>query len=304
MKKLFGGLKLTWPKIIIFALIAGAYTALMALLPCTKDTSFRDISIMLEWWIFFGIIIIANSKSPLDSALKCFVFFLISQPLVYLIQVPFSNMGWKLFGYYRYWFLWTLACLPMGYIGYYINKKNFLSVVILMPMFLGLILFGTGYLKSAIETFPHHLLSGIACFAFILIITLNLFDKLKYKLITLGLCLLGVLGMFLVGMDIFKTKFETYRQLEGIVLEGNVDVTFSSGTKNGQVELIKTEDGYNVKLNGQKGGKYKFTITDEKDHEYNYEYHFDKEKNTVVLNRTDKEETKEDEPKGTQVTGE
>ncbi len=102
MKKLFGGINLNWKKIIIFAIIAGVYTAIMALIPITKNTSFRDIAIQFEWWILFGIIIIANSKSPVDSALKCFVFFLISQPLVYLIQVPFSWQGWHLFSYYKY----------------------------------------------------------------------------------------------------------------------------------------------------------------------------------------------------------
>ena len=144
MKKLFGGINLTWKKVIIFAIITAVYTALMAILPFTKDTSFRDIAIMFEWWILFGIIIISNSKSPLDSALKCFVFFLISQPLVYLIQVPFSSMRWSLFGYYRYWFYWTLACLPMGYIGYYIKKKNWLSIIILSPMIMALVFLGLG----------------------------------------------------------------------------------------------------------------------------------------------------------------
>ncbi len=69
----------------------------MAILPITADTSFRDISVYLEWWILFGTIIICNSKSPKDSALKYFIFFLISQPLIYLIEVPFSSMG---FGYF------------------------------------------------------------------------------------------------------------------------------------------------------------------------------------------------------------
>ena len=77
MKKLFGEIDLTWKKIILFAIVAGVYTALMALIPITKDTSFRDISIQFEWWILFGILIICNSKSPLDSSLKCFVFFCI-----------------------------------------------------------------------------------------------------------------------------------------------------------------------------------------------------------------------------------
>ena len=31
MKKLFGGINLTWKKLIIFAVIAGAYTAIMAI---------------------------------------------------------------------------------------------------------------------------------------------------------------------------------------------------------------------------------------------------------------------------------
>ncbi len=123
MKKLFGGINLTWKKLIVFAIISALYTAIMAIIPNTRDTSFRDIAIQFEWWILFGIIIICNSKNYLDSALKCFIFFLISQPLIYLIQVPFSSMGWKLFKYYRYWFIWTLFTIPMGFIGYYIKKR-------------------------------------------------------------------------------------------------------------------------------------------------------------------------------------
>ena len=73
--KLFGGIDLTWKKLIIFAVAVAIYTAVVATLPFTYDTSFRDIAATLEWWILFGIIIICNSKSPTDSALKCFVFF-------------------------------------------------------------------------------------------------------------------------------------------------------------------------------------------------------------------------------------
>ena len=40
IKKIFGGIELTWKKLIIFAIIAGAYTAIMAMLPIAKDTSF------------------------------------------------------------------------------------------------------------------------------------------------------------------------------------------------------------------------------------------------------------------------
>ncbi len=86
LKKLFGGINLTWSKLIIFAVIAGVYTAVMALIPALEYTSFNTITVTFEVWVLFGILIIMNSRSNLDSALKCFVFFLISQPLVYLIQ--------------------------------------------------------------------------------------------------------------------------------------------------------------------------------------------------------------------------
>ena len=89
LKKLFGGINLTWPKLIISAIVAGILTAVIAMIPELHYTSFNAITVTFEVWILFGIIIIMNSKSNIDSALKCFVFFLISQPLVYLIQVPF-----------------------------------------------------------------------------------------------------------------------------------------------------------------------------------------------------------------------
>ena len=93
IKKLFGEVNMTWPKVIIFAVVTAIYTALINQVPFFKYTSFRDIAISFECWILFAIIIIVNSKSGLDSALKTFVFFLISQPLIYLIEVPFLGLN-------------------------------------------------------------------------------------------------------------------------------------------------------------------------------------------------------------------
>ena len=67
MKKLFGGLNITWLKLIIFAVAAAIYTAVVAIIPITRDTSFRDITATFEVWILFGIIIIMNSKSALSD---------------------------------------------------------------------------------------------------------------------------------------------------------------------------------------------------------------------------------------------
>ena len=288
MKKLFGGIDLTWKKLIIFAVATAIYTAAMALIPITKDTSFRDIAIYMEWWILFGIIIICNSKSPIDSALKCFVFFLISQPLIYLIQVPFSSMGFEIFKYYKYWFIWTLCTFPMGFIGYYIKKKNILSVIILLPMLCLLAYFGLGYFSSAISSFPHHLLSFIACFAMIIIIILNIFDKTLFRIISIILVLLisSIYILFMGGIT--NQEYEAYRTLDdyNITFEGEMYVSYFSGTAKGNVEVVSTTDEiHSVRLLGRKKGEYKFNIKDDSENEYEFEYHYDKESKSVLLNK-------------------
>ena len=285
MKKIFGGINLTWKKLILFAIITGLYTAIMALIPITKETSFRDIAIYFEWWILFGIIIICNSKTPLDSALKCFVFFLISQPLIYLIQVPFSHMGWKLFYYYKYWFIWTIACFPMGYVGYYIKKNNILSVLILLPMLLLLAYLGLGYLSAVVENFPHHLLSFIFCFTLIIVLIFNIFKNIKLRILAFLLLIIPIIGYGILSGGIVSSEFETYKSLDEYEFVGDIDVTFFSGTKKGYVSLIKS-DNYSVRLNGRKYGKYSFEITDEEGNVYSFKYYYDKKRKTIILEKT------------------
>ena len=62
IKKIFGDIDLSWKKIILFAIIAGIYTAVMAILPIARDTSFADLSVTFEVWILFGIFIIMNKQ--------------------------------------------------------------------------------------------------------------------------------------------------------------------------------------------------------------------------------------------------
>ena len=134
LDKLFGGINLTWPKLIIFAIIIGVLVGIIMCIPAIENTPLTDIGAIMYWWVLFGVVIIMNSKSNVDSALKCFIFFLISQPLIYLVEVPFKEMGWGLFGYWRQtWVWWTLATIPMGYIGYWIKKQKIYSAFILAP---------------------------------------------------------------------------------------------------------------------------------------------------------------------------
>ncbi len=202
LRKLFGGIELPWWKLILFAIAAGVYTAVMAILPQAKDTSFADITITMECWVLFGIFIITNSKSPLDSGLKCFVFFLISQPLVYLIQVPFAELGFGLFGYYKYWFILTLFTFPMGFIGYYMKKDKWWGILILAPILVLLALLASGFVRQAIYWFPHHLLSAVFCIVSMFIYVIAIFrNKIAVRI---GLALDIVLVVMIVAYTLLR----------------------------------------------------------------------------------------------------
>ena len=275
IKKLFGGIDLTWTKLIIFAIIAGAYTALMAILPATKNTSFEDITVYFEVWILFGIIIIMNSRSPMDSALKCFVFFLISQPLVYLLQVPFSALGWGIFGYYRYWFIWTLFTLPMGYIGYYMKKDKWWGLLILTPILLLLGYHYANYLGKTIFFFPHHLLSMLFCFATILLYPQVIFNDKKIRTAGLIISIVIILAASvytLINRHVYNTTLLSNGGEAGAVFDGTYKAYLedeSFGTI--QIEYNEAIEDYLLNARLVKGGKTKLFLVDPKGNTTVYE---------------------------------
>ena len=190
--RLFGGIELTWPKLIISAIVLGLLTGIIAMIPALHYTSFNAITVTFEVWILIGIIIITNSKSNLDSALKCFVFFLISQPLVYLIQVPFNELGFGLFGYYKYWFIWTILCLPMGYIGYYMKENKWWGYLILLPMILITASSFKTYLSDFQFSSPRYILITLFCALMMILYPFFIFEDKKISLVgaIIGICLI------------------------------------------------------------------------------------------------------------------
>ena len=201
MKKLFGGLNITWPKLILFAVICGVYTGAVAAIPALRDTSFQDISISFEWWILFAILIMVNSKSALDSALKVFVFFLISQPLVYLVQVPFNEQGFGLFRYYPRWFLWTLLTFPMAFVGWYMKKDKWWGLLILAPMLAFLGYHYAGFLGEMATYFPRRLLSTLFCAATLLLYPLAIFHDKRIRIAGFAVSLVILAVMSYVGLQ-------------------------------------------------------------------------------------------------------
>ena len=275
IRKLFGGIDLTWKKLIIFAIVAGVYTAIMAILPATKNTSFEDITIYFEVWVLFGIIIIMNSNSPKDSALKCFVFFLISQPLVYLLQVPFSELGFGIFVYYRYWFIWTLLTLPMGYIGYYMKKDKWWGLLILTPVLLLLGYHYATYLGKTIFFFPHHLLSALFCFATILLYPQCIFNDKKIKVAGL-IVSIAIIAAASAYTLLNRSSYDTTLLVNGGSAGAEFDNTYKAHLEDesfGTVEIVYNESIEDYLLNAKllKGGKTNLILEDSKGNKTVYE---------------------------------
>ena len=186
LKKLFGGIKMTWLRVIVFAVVSAAWSALLLLLPVDLDVA--GMGSTYPWWILFAVIIISNCEKPLEAACKTFVFFLISQPLIYLFQVPFSELGWDLFGYYPPWFFMTLLTFPGAWLGWHIRKKGILSGVILSPMIYLCAEIGKEYLEVGCRVFPRDLLSlasGIFCIAECVLLLAFLLSESKQRIAAL-----------------------------------------------------------------------------------------------------------------------
>lgn len=198
LTRLFGGLNLSWPRLIIAAIVIGVLVGFLMTIPAFKDTSVTRIGVIFYWWVLFGTIIIANSKSNIDSALKCFIFFLISQPLIYFIQVPFTEMGWGIFGYYRYWFYWTIATLPMGFVGYWIKRQNIWSAVILAPVIALVLLEALGEFNYALNHFPKYLLSGVSCLIIVAIMIFGVLRQAQLRIVALALAVVfaAIIALF------------------------------------------------------------------------------------------------------------
>ena len=261
LHKIFGGIHLSWLKVIILAVIMGIYTGLINQVPFLFDTSFRDIAISFEVWIFLGTFIIMNAKSNLDSALKCFVFFLISQPLVYLVEVPFS--GWEIMHYYKNWILWTILTFPMGFIGYYLKKNKWWGLFILTPILILLAFHYASFLGETIFSFPKHLLSGIFCAVTMIIYVLAIFSGKKTRIagLVISSSLIAVLTLItLVNPVVYDTVILTCDAESEVYFDDSYTVYLSDesfGTLDVDVHKGETEkdDFYLLHALLKKAGK-------------------------------------------------
>ena len=265
--KLYGGINLTWPGIILYAVGTAVLTTVFLVLPIFHGTSFVRMGETLEAWIFFAVIIIANAKSPLDSALKTFVFFLISQPLIYLFQVPFSWQGWGLFQYYKYWFILTLCTFPAAYIGWYIKKKNWLSLLILMPVLILLAYLCEDGLKHVIHQFPSMLIMVVFCVLQVFLYLYTFTEKASQKIIgaLVPAAVIAVMLLLPKNVDFSSSRFLP----DNPVLTENAEVTVDN-TGIADISVSGTGEDSTVLIRVHAYGDTSFTIIDgDKEYQYN-----------------------------------
>ena len=197
--RLFGGINMTWPNVIILAVLSAVATAVFLTVPFFKNTSFERTGVTFEFWIFLAILIIANCKKALEAAFKTFVFFLVSQPLIYLFQVPFSWMGWTIFKYYPLWFLITLLTFPGALIGWFITKRNILSAFILAPV--NAFLLYTAYIavRTCVASFPRLIVTAAFCVLQVILYTHAFMPKIRQKMIGFLIPLVVAAAIAVIG---------------------------------------------------------------------------------------------------------
>lgn len=253
LKRLFGGIDMTWKRVLLFAVASAVLTAGLNLIPALNDTSFEDISINLDAWFLFAVFVIVNCQTRLDAVLKCFVYFLVSQPLIYLLEVPFDPMGWELFQYYGHWFRLTLLTIPGAAIAYEVKRKSWLSVAVLSVATAFLSYCAADYIPTVIYRFPRHLLSTVFCLVLSVFFVLVLLDEKKHRIAALSLIAV-VFAASLIATEALVKHTETI-PLEGegwrveLRDERVVDVSISgesatvSPVRDGSTTFVLERDG-------------------------------------------------------------
>lgn len=185
---IYGQINMTWLKTVLFAVIAGVYTGLIMLVPALDNTSFQDIGVGYEWWVIFAVIVVVNCKKNWEAMLKCFVFFFLSQPIIFAVEVLFNHITLEqAIQYYRIWLIPTILTLPGGLIAFYCKKQNTVGAIVLgLGNTIQLVL-GVSYVVSCVKDFPHHLLSALVSVTSILLMSFAIQKEKKNRIISLVL---------------------------------------------------------------------------------------------------------------------
>lgn len=198
MKKIsaaFGGLPMTWPVVCGFAVIIGVYVGVINQIPILHDTSFQDIAVTLEWWVLFAVLIASNCKSAWEAGLKCLMFFLISQPIIFLVELPTIGLDKALYYYTGIWLPISLLTLPGGAVAFLAKRQNVLGAAILGVGNTIVALMGVSYFMQMLGSFPRHLLTVVSCAAIVAVTILGMQKKRRTQILSAAITVLLTAGI-------------------------------------------------------------------------------------------------------------
>lgn len=211
MRKLFFGIRPTWGRVLLFSVLTSILTAAVLRIPRLSDTSIAQIGVTLECWFLFALLIIMNCSKPIEAGVKTFAFFLVGQPLIYLLQVPFYYDGWNIFRFYPRWGLMTLLTFPGAMVAWYVKKDKLWSGLILSVATGYLSVSCVSYFRSCVYRFPYGLAAGLFCGFFAVAFIPVLLRNRKAKLLCAGITVLAALAAFawpLFHPPVYRASYE------------------------------------------------------------------------------------------------
>lgn len=257
-EKLFNETKITWKLLIIYSVVTGVVVGLLNCVPFLEKTSFVAPAVTFEYWFVAAIFIISNCESAKEASIKTFLFFLISQPLIYLVEVPFKAAGWGLFRYYPYWGKITVLTIPGAWIAYQIKRDNLLGAVILSVATGFLFATGVFFIRDLFGDFPRGLVGAVFCIMFSVILVQVIMRTKKTRIMAYICSLIFALGV------IFVVSTTSSSRTAGIMLDDGHQWEIVEADTGAEISgnyltvTLKKEGTYNITLKNEKGETVKY----------------------------------------------
>lgn len=238
LKKLFTETDMSWKRVLTLSVLCGLIPGVLMIPEFLSGTSFQQPGISFEFWIFAALFIILNCEKAVEAGLKTFVFFLISQPLIYLVQVPFAQLHWQIFSYYPRWGFLTLLTLPGGMIAWLLKKqKGIVGVLILSVANLILCYELPTLVHSMLIHFPGGLLTVLFVIFELIFFTLLLFEDKRQRLVSFVIAAVLLIGFTAYDLHqtvgrsaVFTTQLPGEAPFEIIGGTGDMEVSTDGNT--------------------------------------------------------------------------
>jgi hypothetical protein len=234
LKRWLSSLNMSWRNVLLLAVGAGLYTGLINQVPALQNTSFTDIAVTYEVWVVFAILIAVRCRTALESAGKIFCFFLISQPLCFLAEIPMIGSA-QAYYYFQLWLPKILLTFPGGFAAFYLQKDNLVGALLAAAAAAFEAVFLAGYGLGLLFNFPRHLLTVLFCLVTILCLIVLQTGRKSFRILIAAAALVSAVWY---GLQMTETQAVLTEQLPAGYEDGTLSV------QDGSYAVIDGETGY------------------------------------------------------------